>query len=574
MTEAIETPTYDETLLDKITEGKASILFPKGNRVFYNPIQQFNRDISVLGIRAWSEIFEAERKSKKASKNNNNNNSKRKGGNKESESSPKFTKVSETEKVAAEVANEPEAFEPEAFEPATSELVQEKSTEKQQENTTTVEPNSTVAKPHEPKPYIEIIEALSASGLRAIRYALEIPKIKTVIANDFSASAVESIKQNSQYSGADAVVQPNEGDACVLMYQHKNKPVHVVDLDPYGSATPFMDSAVQSIRDGGLMLVTCTDLAVLAGNSYPEKCFSQYGGQTLHSDASHESALRLVLNMVASTAAKYGKSIEPLLSLSIDFYVRLFIRIKTSPLQVKQNAHNTMIVYQCTGCGTFTKQHLGKAVQKNNNFKYGYARGPTVSERCAHCDSTHIIAGPMWGGPIHNKAYIDKMLEVYKDLDTEVYKTTARIEGMLTLAKDELIDVPFYFSPQNIASIVRSSSPPHRKIVSALCNAGYQVSFTHALAGGIKTDAPFIVIWDIFRQWIKEAHNGETSKNLKAASPGTKIVESLESASGLTISFDDHPRALELEKFRKSKVVRYQENPTKNWGPKAKASKN
>lgn len=569
MTEATEKPTYDETLLDKITEGKASILFPKGNKVFYNPIQQFNRDISVLGIRAWSEIFEAEQKSKKAKKNNNNN--KRKGSNKESESSPKFTKVSENEKVAAEAKP---ANESEAAEPATSETVEEKSADKQQEESTAVGSNLVVAKPHEPKPYIEIIEALSASGLRAIRYALEIPKIKTVIANDFSASAVESIKQNSQYSGADSVVKPNEGDACVLMYQHKNKPVHVVDLDPYGSATPFMDAAVQSIKDGGIMLVTCTDLAVLAGNSYPEKCFSQYGGQTLHSDASHESALRLVLNMVASTAAKYGKSIEPLLSLSIDFYVRLFIRIKTSPLQVKQNAHNTMIVYQCTGCGTFTKQPLGKAVQKNNNFKYGYARGPTVSERCAHCDSLHIIAGPMWGGPIHNKAFIDKMLEVYKDLDTDVYKTTSRIEGMLTLAKDELTDVPFYFSPQNIASIVRSSSPPHRKIVSALCNAGYQVSFTHALAGGIKTDAPFTVIWDIFRQWIKEAHNGETSKNLKEASPGTKIVKSLEPVSGLKISFEDHPRALELEKFRKSKVVRYQENPTKNWGPKAKASKN
>ncbi|KAF5101888.1 hypothetical protein D0Z03_000507 [Geotrichum reessii] len=569
MAELTEQPGYDDTLLDKITEGKASILFPKGNKVFYNPIQQFNRDISVLGIRAWSEIFEAERKNKKVGKNNNNN--KRKGTIKESESSAKFTKVSEDKKIASEV-NSPN--QPELVESTDEKLSENKSHIKQQEEALAVESSLPTTKLHEPKPYIEIIEALSASGLRAIRYALEIPKIKTVIANDFSASAVESIKQNSKYSGADAVVKPNEGDACVLMYQHKNKPVHVVDLDPYGSATPFMDAAVQSIKDGGLMLVTCTDLAVLAGNSYPEKCFSQYGGQTLHSDASHESALRLVLNMVASTAAKYGKSIEPLLSLSIDFYVRLFIRIKTSPLQVKQNAHNTMIVYQCTGCGTFTKQPLGKATQKNNNFKYGYARGPAVSEKCSHCDSYHIIAGPMWAGPIHNKAYIDKMLDIYKDLDLEVYKTTSRIEGMLTLAKDELADVPFYFSPQTIASIVRTSSPPHRKIVSALCNAGYEVSFTHALAGGIKTNAPFTVIWDVFRQWIKDAHNGEPSKNLKEASPGTKIVQKLDSVSGLIISFEDHPRALELEKFRKSKVVRYQENPTKNWGPKAKASKN
>jgi tRNA G26 N,N-dimethylase Trm1 len=38
-----------------------------------------------------------------------------------------------------------------------------------------------------------------------------------------------------------------------LMYNHrtdKNR-VDVVDLDPYGTAAPFIDSAVQCINDGG-----------------------------------------------------------------------------------------------------------------------------------------------------------------------------------------------------------------------------------------------------------------------------------------------------------------------------------
>jgi N2,N2-dimethylguanosine tRNA methyltransferase len=38
----------------------------------------------------------------------------------------------------------------------------------------------------------------------------------------------------------------------------------VIDLDPYGSAAPFMDAAVQSVKDGGLLCVTCTDMAVSA----------------------------------------------------------------------------------------------------------------------------------------------------------------------------------------------------------------------------------------------------------------------------------------------------------------------
>ena len=31
--------------LVKITEGSATILFPNSNEVFYNPVQEFNRDL-------------------------------------------------------------------------------------------------------------------------------------------------------------------------------------------------------------------------------------------------------------------------------------------------------------------------------------------------------------------------------------------------------------------------------------------------------------------------------------------------------------------------------------------------
>lgn len=56
------------------------------------------------------------------------------------------------------------------------------------------------------------------------------------------------------------------------MYQHREKfRFDMIDLDPYGTAAPFLDAAVQSVNDGGLLCVTCTDLAVLAGTNYPEK---------------------------------------------------------------------------------------------------------------------------------------------------------------------------------------------------------------------------------------------------------------------------------------------------------------
>jgi len=48
MAEGEETKTPTEAAPDgfvEITEGRAKILFPSSNEVFYNPVQEFNRDL-------------------------------------------------------------------------------------------------------------------------------------------------------------------------------------------------------------------------------------------------------------------------------------------------------------------------------------------------------------------------------------------------------------------------------------------------------------------------------------------------------------------------------------------------
>ena len=47
-----------------------------------------------------------------------------------------------------------------------------------------------------------------------------------------------------------------------------------VDIDPYGSPCTFLDSAVQCVRDGGLLMCTATDTAVLCGN-HGEVCYAK-----------------------------------------------------------------------------------------------------------------------------------------------------------------------------------------------------------------------------------------------------------------------------------------------------------
>lgn len=312
---------------------------------------------------------------------------------------------------------------------------------------------------------ITILEALSATGLRSIRYAKEIPDVKVVLANDLSASACEAMRQNVALNGVgeptpvaegetpaetidlgrrekcEGYVKVNEGDACTLMYMHRapKDRVAVVDLDPYGTAAPFIDAAMGCIEDGGLLAVTCTDLAVLAGSNYPEKCFSNYGGVCANSEYSHEVALRLVLNSLAQAAARYGRTITPLLSFSIDFYVRLFVRIDTKPIEVKKLASQTGLAYVCRFCQTPVLQPFGRVIEKtsskgNVNPIYRSSQGPT-SQGCEECGSPQHVAGPMWLGPIQDSEFAERVLKSIEN-DKESYRTWPRMNGMLTMAHE------------------------------------------------------------------------------------------------------------------------------------------
>ena len=67
------------------------------------------------------------------------------------------------------------------------------------------------------QPGLKILEALAASGLRSIRYALEIPQLESVVANDFSKDAYTSMCKNIEHNGVRDKVKPSWREArCVL----------------------------------------------------------------------------------------------------------------------------------------------------------------------------------------------------------------------------------------------------------------------------------------------------------------------------------------------------------------------
>jgi tRNA (guanine26-N2/guanine27-N2)-dimethyltransferase len=114
---------------------------------------------------------------------------------------------------------------------------------------------------------LRILEGLAATGLRSIRYAKEIQgDVEKIVCNDLDPNVVESMKRNLEYNGVESKVEASVGDARAVMISNKYA-FDVVDLDPYGAPVTLLDSAMESVSEGGLLLCTATDMATLCGNA-------------------------------------------------------------------------------------------------------------------------------------------------------------------------------------------------------------------------------------------------------------------------------------------------------------------
>ena len=83
--------------------------------------------------------------------------------------------------------------------------------------------------------------------------------------------------------------------------------------------------------------------------------------------------------------------------------------------------------------------------------------------------------------------------------------------------------IPFYFTPSKVAGLFHSECPPLQAVFSALLNAGYEVSSSHAVAGTIKTTAPRAAVYDVFRGWIADGRPVKMEK-VKEGSPSKVLL--------------------------------------------------
>jgi tRNA (guanine26-N2/guanine27-N2)-dimethyltransferase len=464
------------------------------------------------------------------------------------------------------------------------------------------EKNEKMAKNHPDHPKCEgirVLDALAATGLRSIRYLKEIPGVSHVTINDLLPEATTQALENCKRNNVDeSRVTINTGDAIMYMYNHREheEQYDVIDLDPYGSASPFIDSAVQAVADGGLLCVTCTDMPVLSGN-YPETCFAKYGTVSIKAGYHAEHALRTLLQTIDTAANKYARYIVPYVSLAIDFYCRVFVRVFKSPAEVKKSCTKRAMVLQSTQCPTYylqplatestqsKKRNKAKAKAKakaeasgesstppppNTNIQYTNAH-MTVPTVCEETGGRLKIAGPFWSAPLHDMVIVNELLrrlEANEGLLPFPVPTKPRLTGLLTAVSEELNDVPFYTSLSDLCSTMNCKGMPMIEMKAALINAGYRVSNFHKDPIAIKTDAPNGVLWDIMRAFVKKSTDDGVSKKKKLQASSVIILEK-KNNTDIEVDFTI-PECLLGEK---KKALRFPPNPEANWGPKRRAGR-
>ena len=250
----------------------------------------------------------------------------------------------------------------------------------------------------------------------------------------------------------------------------------VIDLDPFGAPTPFLDAVSYGFSRESALFVTATDMAPLCG-VYPKTCYVKYHGFSARVFSCHEFAVRILLQFIALTAARRGYGICPILSFSTDHYIRTKILLKKGKTWAKETTAKIGFASVCGVCGEARVSGLIDDAPIGEHLCPVSNRGERL----------HKI-GPIWLGDLFESEFVRHMLETIPSLRAGLDQP-ARVSRLLTLISSEKdMQIGFY----RIDKLGRGRSgnlPPMAKVLERLKEKGYEASLTHFHPQGIKTNA-------------------------------------------------------------------------------------
>ncbi len=332
---------------------------------------------------------------------------------------------------------------------------------------------------------ISVCEPLSSCGIRGVRFAVEVEGIKRIVLNDISKEAAKLAQFNIERNNlADRISAANE-DANLLLscYAAPRKRFDYIDVDPFGSPVPYMDSAVRALRDQGLLALTATDVAPLCG-VHPKACVRKYGGRPLRTAYCHELAVRLLAGCLAMMAAKHDIGIRVVFSHSTNHYIRVYAIARYGAKRADKSVQKMGYVLHCFTClHRETSSGIFSSLKKN----------------CPECGSGIHTAGPLWLGKIFDEKLLALMERELKKRKLRNQKTILK---MLSMSKDEVEAPPMYYITDKICDKLNLPIPSLIEVMKKLRKAGFQAVPTHFNSRGIRTNAPASVVKEIIARLV------------------------------------------------------------------------
>ncbi|MBN1160208.1 MAG: tRNA (guanine(10)-N(2))-dimethyltransferase [Candidatus Diapherotrites archaeon] len=316
---------------------------------------------------------------------------------------------------------------------------------------------------------LRIADPLAGTGIRGIRYANEIENVEKVWVNDLDEFSVKVIKENVKSNKLNNVEVSNK-DANLFLDEHQHDKFNVIDLDPFGTAMPFLDSAIRSLYlHGGFITLTATDTSALCG-AFPESCMRRYFAVPAHNEHMKEIGARILVGAMIRQFAVYERTFEPVFTQSSDHYFKVFGVVKPSPSIVKKNLSQIGFIKYCK-CGYFDESKF-----------------ELTESNCPVCKKKMQVAGPLWLGELHSKEYLEEALDFAKKSELGTQKRVIKL--FETVIGEVGFPVLFYDTDRFSK---RLKNPP-KKLETTMNNLkkkGYKVAKTHFVPTAFKTAAPF-----------------------------------------------------------------------------------
>ncbi len=354
------------------------------------------------------------------------------------------------------------------------------------------------------------LDGLTASGLRARRWLNELSSERSSRISatmvDLDGSALEWAEASHREfppSNGGGSLESTKGDLRVAVLSSGR---HWVDIDPYGSPIPFIDSAMQSMARSGVMEVSATDTAALTGSSRTA-LMRRYGARVRTDSLSHDSGMRVMLATFSRVAARHDRSIVPLVSVWDSHHLRVSFRVLKGVSAANELEDNIG-----------WRVHSPTREEVLASIGSGLHHGSDIEQLPMHCmlplefpldRSDPRVSGPLWVGPTGDKGAMSSMTEERAlescgpeftiddplGWDERRFEAERRkvIRSVRHISEEsEVISASHLIVVDDLAAWLGTGAPPSpRKIVGTLREAGHPAGVSSYGRPSFRTGAPW-----------------------------------------------------------------------------------